>query len=50
LDNKTISIENSLKEKLTEKVRLSRSKKGGKIVISFSNDKELDDIYKKLLG
>lgn len=48
LDEKTVKIETGLKEKFGEKVSLARSKKGGKIVIPFSNDHELDGIIKKL--
>ncbi len=48
LDEKTVKIESSLKERFGEKVTLARSKKGGKIVIPFSNDHELDGIVKKL--
>lgn len=48
LDEKTVKIETGLKEKFGEKVSLARSKKGGKIVIPFSNDHELDGIVKKL--
>jgi ParB family transcriptional regulator, chromosome partitioning protein len=49
LDEKTTQIETNLRDKLGEKVSLSRSKKGGKIVIPFKNDKELDSIVKEIL-
>lgn len=49
IDDKTISIERELRKKFTPKLTLSRSKKGGKIVIPFTNDNELDKIYSKLL-
>lgn len=44
LDEKTTSIENDLRQKFGEKASLSRSQKGGKIVIPFANDDELDKI------
>ena len=50
LDQKTKKIETSLQKRYTSKLSLSRSRSGGKIVIPFSNDKELDKIYDKLLS
>jgi ParB family chromosome partitioning protein len=44
LDEKTTSIETDLRQKFGEKASLSRSQKGGKIVIPFANDDELDKI------
>ncbi len=44
IDEKTTNIESSLREKFGEKVSLSRSLKGGKIIIPFTNDNELDKI------
>ncbi len=44
IDEKTSNIEFSLRQKFGEKVTLSRSQKGGKIVIPFTNDTELDKI------
>lgn len=44
LDEKTTSIETDLRRKFGEKASLSRSQKGGKIVIPFANDDELDKI------
>lgn len=48
LDEKTIEIENSLKHKFGENVSISRSKRGGKIVIPFTSDNELDSLMQKL--
>lgn len=50
VDQKTLQIESSLREKLTTKLTLSRSQKGGKIIIPFKNDEELDKIYSSLIG
>lgn len=49
LDKKTQSIETTLKKSISSNITLSRSKRGGKIVIPFKNDEELDEIYKKLV-
>jgi ParB family chromosome partitioning protein len=49
LDEKTTAIENKLKAKFGKNVSLSRSQKGGKIVIPFQNDSELDKIVNTLL-
>jgi ParB family chromosome partitioning protein len=48
LDQKTLQIEMDLKQKISKRISLSRSKKGGKIIIPFRSDKELNDIYSKL--
>jgi ParB family chromosome partitioning protein len=48
LDDKTSEIETNLRERFGNKVTIARSKKGGKIVIPFSNDKELDRIMTEL--
>ncbi len=50
VDEKTTSLENSLKEKFSKKVKLTRSKKGGKIVIPFKNDEELNKYYSMIMG
>lgn len=50
LDQKTLVIETQIKNKFTPKATLSRSLRGGKIVIPFKDDKELDDIYSKLIS
>lgn len=44
LDEKTIEIEQNLKQIFGSAVRLTRSTKGGKIVLPFANDDELDRI------
>jgi len=49
IDEKTTTIENDLKTKFGERVTLSRSKKGGKIVIPFNNDDELDKLVGSLI-
>lgn len=49
VDEYTQNLEVSLRSKFGEKVKLYRSAKGGKIVIPFANDKQLDKIYKELL-
>lgn len=49
IDDKTTRLEQSLQENYGEKVTLMRSKRGGKIVIPFKNDKELDKIIKKII-
>lgn len=49
MDEKTVAIESDLQKKFGTKVSFSRSKKGGKIVIPFSTDKELDRIVDQLL-
>lgn len=45
----SVTIETTLQEKFGPRVRLSRSKRGGKIIIPFRNDKELETLYKSLL-
>lgn len=50
MDHKTIKIEEDLKQRFTTKLTLARSKRGGKIVIPFKDENELDSIYSKLLG
>lgn len=49
LDEKTTELESSLRTKFGNTVTLARSQKGGKIVIPFKNDNELDKIVDKLL-
>jgi ParB family chromosome partitioning protein len=48
LDGKTASLEKELQSSISEKVKIFRSTRGGKIVIPFSNDEELETVYKKL--
>lgn len=50
LDEKTTTIETNLKQKFGKEVSLSRSQKGGKIVIPFRDDSELDKIVSELLS
>jgi ParB family chromosome partitioning protein len=49
IDEKTTKLETTLRDKFGDKVSLARSKRGGKIVIPFKNDKELDTLVDKLL-
>lgn len=49
VDEYTMNLEGSLQKRYGEKVKLFRSAKGGKIVIPFSDDKELEAIYKSLV-
>ncbi len=48
LDEKTTAIESNLQRRFGKGVSLSRSQKGGKITIPFSNDAELDKIVSEL--
>ncbi len=45
----TSSIEDDLRRALGTKIELIRSHKGGKIIIEFYSDEELDDIYRKIV-
>lgn len=47
VDERTTELENSLRTYFNEKVTLSRSKKGGKIVIPFQSDEELETLINK---
>ncbi len=49
IDDETIELENNLKKKFGDTLTLSRSKRGGKIVIPFRDDRELDSIVNNLL-
>lgn len=49
LDEKTTQLEANLRARFGSKVSLSRSQKGGKIVIPFQTDDELDKIVNTLL-
>ena len=49
LDEKTTALESSLQKRFGKGVSLSRSQKGGKITIPFSNDAELDKIVSELV-
>jgi ParB family chromosome partitioning protein len=46
----THSIEEELRRALGTKVELYRSQRGGKIIIEFYSDEELETIYEKLVG
>lgn len=48
IDDYTRETESSLREKFGKQTRLFRSKKGGKIVIPFKNDKELEKLKKQM--
>lgn len=50
LDERTTRLETDLRGKFGKRVSLSRSKKGGKIVIPFSSDSELDKLVSSLLS
>ncbi|MEI7579273.1 MAG: ParB/RepB/Spo0J family partition protein [bacterium] len=49
IDSYTQEVESTLQKKYGEKVKLFRSVKGGKIVIPFKSDQELEEIYKYLV-
>lgn len=46
----TTSLEQDLRTALGTKVELYRSQRGGKIIIEFYSDEELETIYQKLVG
>lgn len=46
----TVALENRFREALGTKVRLFRSKKGGKLVIHFYSEEELQAIYDAIVG
>ncbi|MCS7316974.1 MAG: ParB/RepB/Spo0J family partition protein [Candidatus Dojkabacteria bacterium] len=50
LDDISINTEKLLREKLGPNVFLTRSMKGGKIVIKFNSDNELTEIVNKIIG
>ncbi len=47
LENET--IEENLRRALATQVKLQRSERGGKLIIEFYSDEELDALYKKLM-
>lgn len=49
VDEKTSELEISLRDKFGERVSLARSRSGGKIIIPFGNDDELDSLMSKLI-
>lgn len=50
LDKKTVTYEKELQQRYGEYVRITRSRKGGKIVFRFKNEDELSEIYSSLTG
>jgi ParB family chromosome partitioning protein len=50
LDQSLIEKENKLREVLGTSVKIVKRKNGGKIVIEFYNDKDLDNLIQKLLS
>ncbi|MFQ5493100.1 MAG: ParB/RepB/Spo0J family partition protein [Candidatus Dojkabacteria bacterium] len=50
LDDYTNTIESSLRKMYGERLQLYRTRRGGKIVIPFESDKQLEKIYKTLVG
>jgi len=48
-DYETHELEERLRDALKTKVELSRSKKGGKIIIQFFGDDELDAIFRRIV-
>jgi ParB family chromosome partitioning protein len=50
LDPDLERVETNLRERLGTKVSLSRSRTGGKIVIEYYSDEELNRLYERLIG
>jgi ParB family chromosome partitioning protein len=50
LDPDLERVEADLRERLGTKVSLSRSRKGGRIVIEYYSDEELARLYERLIG
>jgi ParB family chromosome partitioning protein len=50
LDPDLERVEADLRERLGTKVSLSRSRKGGRIVIEYYSDEELGRLYERLIG
>jgi ParB family chromosome partitioning protein len=50
LDPDLERVEEDLRERLGTKVSLSRSRKGGRIVIEYYSDEELGRLYERLIG
>jgi ParB family chromosome partitioning protein len=50
LDPDLERVEDDLRRRLGTKVTLSRSRKGGRIIIEFYSDDELDQLYNRLIG
>jgi ParB family chromosome partitioning protein len=49
IPHETRALEEGLRHALGTKVSLSRSRKGGKVVIEFYSDEELEAIYQKIV-
>jgi ParB family chromosome partitioning protein len=47
-DNKTVEVETFLKDRFGKSFNFTRSSKGGKIILPFRNDNELDNLLKVL--
>ena len=43
-------VEDDLRRRLGTKVTLARSRKGGRIIIEFYSDEELNQLYDRLIG
>ncbi len=50
LDAELERVEDDLRQRLGTKVTLSRSRKGGRIVIEYYSDEELERLYDRLIG
>jgi len=50
LDPDLERVEEDLRRRLGTKVSLSRSRKGGRIVIEYYSDEELGRLYERLIG
>jgi ParB family chromosome partitioning protein len=50
LDPDLERVEEELRERLGTKVSLSRSRKGGRIIIEYYSDEELGRLYERLIG
>jgi ParB family chromosome partitioning protein len=50
LDPDLERVEDDLRRRLGTKVTLARSRKGGRIIIEFYSDEELNQLYDRLIG
>ncbi len=50
MDIETSALEDNFRTALHTKVQLSRSSKGGRLVIHFYDEHMLEELYKKLVG
>jgi len=46
----TRALENDFRQALGTKVQVFRSRKGGKVVVHFYSEEELEAIYEKIVG